>query len=200
MRRHRPRWSLLGLGAIVVVSLFTYPVWRRFIPGRSSTRAFALASDAQAQVLSKIKDRDAASTAYVAMLTQIPIPTLTATLILGTATRSGKFVALDAVHMAEGSVKIYRLPDESLLISLESDFKVTNAPDLTVYLSGNDQPKTPDDMRFSGNISGHKLGALGGTVGTQHFRRAKDFVIDKYKSVVIYSESLQTVYSYATLR
>src|SRR2546423_6309123 len=105
--RYRPHWTLLGLGAIFVLLLFTYPMWRTLLTGRASTVAFAGASDAQREIFTKMgKDnREAAATAYVAMLTAVPAPTNeqpTPVLPDAQVILSGDFIEIDAVHTAKG--------------------------------------------------------------------------------------------------
>src|SRR2546427_12021389 len=106
---YRPRWALLGLGAVIVLLLFTYPTWRKFLTGRASAAAFAAASDAQKEVfadISKKSGRDAASTAYVAMLTVVPAPTNeqpTPALPDAQVIVTGQFIALHAVHTGNGT-------------------------------------------------------------------------------------------------
>ena len=74
---YRPRWSLLFLGALVVAVLFAYPTWRKFLVGKTSTVAFPAANEAQRAIFAQLSkdNRDAAATAYVAMLTVVPAPT-----------------------------------------------------------------------------------------------------------------------------
>jgi hypothetical protein len=201
---YRPRWALLGLGAIVVALLFTYPVWRRFLAGRASAAAFAEANDAQREVffdISKNSGRDAASTAYVAMLTMVPAPTEeqpTPALPDAQVIRTGQFIELDAVHQAKGKVSLYRSANGKLLLRFD-DFGVTNGPGLHVYLSAATAPKTMDEIN-SGAASYFEVGPLKGSVGNQQYEVPEELRIANYRSVVIYSESLETVYSTAELQ
>src|SRR5258707_14629284 len=101
--RYRPRWTLLGLGAVVVLLLFTYPIWRNFLVGRPGSVPFQSASDSQRTVFSAMSkdNRDNAATAYVAMLTVVPAPTNeqpTPVLPDAQVILSGDFTELDAVH------------------------------------------------------------------------------------------------------
>jgi electron transfer DM13 len=200
---YRPRWALLGLGAVIVALLFTYPTWRKFLTGRASVGAFAGASDAQKEVfsdISKKSGRDPASTAYVAMLTVVPAPTNeqpTPVLPDAQVILSGQFITLDAVHTATGNVTVYRSANGNLLLRFD-DFSITNGPDLHVYLSGNAAPKVKADL--SGGVPEIDLGPLKGSVGNQQFPAPKELKIASYKSVVIYSESLAAIYSTARLQ
>src|ERR1700730_16715071 len=116
---YRQRWSLLMLGALVVAILFPYPTWRKFQTSKAPTVAFAAASEAQREVFAQMSkdNRDAAATAYVAMLTVVPAPTNeqpTPVLPDAQVILSGDFIQIDAVHAAQGKVTLYRRADSSL--------------------------------------------------------------------------------------
>jgi hypothetical protein len=197
--RHRPRWTLLGLGALIVALLFTFPLWRKVFTGRSQNVLFALADSAQREVLLRMPDRDAASKAYSAMLTEVPAPTPGQSDSIPTTAReivTTDFRKLDALHMAEGKVTIYRLIDDSILMRF-SPFKVTNGPQLVVILSASEDPRTVNDL--SGLITRLDLGALKGSTGDQTYVIPKE-LLAHYNSVVIFSEGLQVVYSSAPLK
>jgi len=205
--RYRPRWTLLGLGAIVVALLFTYPVWRKFMTGRASAEAFGEASDAQKEVFSKIsKDkeigREAAATIYVSMLTKVvPAPTSeqpTPVLPNAQIIRSGEFAEIDAVRTGKGDVKLYRSADGSLLLRLD-DFSVTNGPDLAVYLSSAVAPKTRDELS-SGGMPEFRVGPLKGNQGNQQYNIPKELKVVNYRSVVIFSDALRVIYLSASLQ
>ncbi len=76
--KSRPRWSLLAAGALIVLVLFTFPLWRVILVAPGPKGSFALANDAQREAFSKISKSNGAAvaaTAYMAMLTAIPAPT-----------------------------------------------------------------------------------------------------------------------------
>jgi hypothetical protein len=201
--RYRPRWTLLGLGAIVVALLFTFPTWRKFLMGRVSTGAFSNISAAQQEVFASMSksNRDAAATAYFAMLTVVPAPTSeqpTPALPDAQAIKAGDFIELDAVHLGKGHATLYRSADGSLLLRFD-DFRVTNGPDMRIYLSGTQSPRKRDDLDVPG-VSAFPVGALKGSLGNQQFTIPKELKIANYKSVVIFSESLSEVYSSAPLQ
>lgn len=201
--RYRPRWTLLGLGAIVVALLFTYPIWRRFLISPASSGAFSGLTSAQQEVFANMSkaNRDAAAAAYYAMLTVVPAPTNeqpTPVLPDAQAIKSGDFIQLDAVHLAKGRATLYRSADGSLLLRFD-DFSVTNGPDLRVYLSGTQAPQKREDLDLPG-VSAFPVGALKGSKGNQQFTIPKELKIANYKSVVIFSESLSAVYSSAPLQ
>ncbi|MFN8421590.1 MAG: DM13 domain-containing protein [Anaerolineae bacterium] len=193
-----PRWSVLFLGAIIVALLFSYPLWRGLLSSRSLQRPFALASEAQREVLLKEDNRDMAATAYVAMLTPVPAPTGIATLPGIDASLSGSFTEIDAVHRATGSVRIYRLSEDRLILRLENGFEVTNAPGLAIYLSGAEAPKSIAELTTS-SVTAYPVGSLVGSTGDQQFDIPAQLRLERYRTVVIVSEPLNKIYSIAPI-
>lgn len=83
---------------------------------------------------------------------------------------AGTFSDADDIHNGSGSATIYALPNGNKLLRLE-EFRVTNGPDLVVYLARHADQKSAEDVkagfaklaslkgRASGNgASGSKLG------------------------------------------
>jgi hypothetical protein len=196
-----PGWGLLLVGAVIVVSLFTYPLWRGLLNQGGSRRAFDLLPDGQREVLLRMDDRNAAATAYAAALALNPMPTLalTSTPFSFDPSLAGRFREIDAFFRAEGVARIYRLSDESLVLRLEDNFSVTSGPDLTLYLSGVETPTTVEALNTPA-VSAYPIGALIGTSGDQQYSIPKELRLDRYRSVVIVSNSLNMIYSYAPLR
>ncbi len=202
--KHRPRWGLLSLGALIVLGLFTYPTWRKFVTLRGGSGAdFANATDAQRDVFAKIRKDDslgAAQTAYAAMLTIMPAPTsdqATPNFSAMEPIKSGDFAQIDARHMATGKATLYRLPDNTLLLRFD-EFTVTNGPHLNVYLSTVAAPRTT--LELNAGAQQFLVGALKGSIGSQTYNRIPtQLPLARYKSVVIYSEDLKTIYSSAPL-
>ncbi len=200
--KYRPQWTLLAAGALVVIALFTYPTWRSYISLRGGGPDYANASEAQRAVFQQMRRTPGANpaTAYAASLTQIPAPTSdnpTPDLASVQAVKSGEFSELDPVHTASGRATIYRRIDNSLLLRLD-DFSATNGPDLAVYLSVVASPKTGAEMRTS-NLH-FRVGTLKGNRGNQNYEMPAETKLERYKSVVLFSETLDTVYSYASLQ
>ena len=197
--RHRPRWALLILGALIVALLFTFPLWRSLFRAGELSVPFALASAEQRSVLHSLPNAEFAATAYTALLTVVPVPTESEPPAVPPEAQPvlrGQFQTLDAVHTGQGDVVLYRLPDDSVLLRLEN-FGVTNAPGLNVYLSGNEAPRTIEEL--GGAVPEFLVGALLGSVGRHQFSVPRELRLERYRSVVIVSEGLQSIYSYATL-
>lgn len=192
--RYRPRWALLILGALVVAALFTFPLWRSAFNRPEGSAPFAQADPAQREVLLRMADRDKAATAYAALLTVVPVPTEAQPPPLppeAVAFLTADLSAIDAVHNATGKATFYRLVDGSVLLRLD-DFRVSNAPGLMVYLSEKQQPRMFSEL--GGVVPEFVVGSLRGTVGAQQFNIPGELRLERYRSVVIVSEALQTVY------
>ena len=201
--KYRPRWTLLMIGILGVAMLFTFPTWRRFFTGRASQGAYPAASDAQREVLAKIakSSRDIAATAYASMLTSVPAPTNeqpTPVLPDAQPIRTATFKNLDALRTARGDVTLWRSADGSLLLRFEN-FTVTHGPNLQVYLSGSAEPAQSTDLD-SGGVSRFPVGPLKGTTGNQQYKIPRNLGITRYKSVVIYDDSLELIYTFATFK
>src|SRR5579859_1907119 len=137
--KSRPPWLLLGLGALVVLALFTYPTWRKVLTfrGGGSSTDYSGASSAQQDLLLQMRRTPGADpqTVYQSMLTVVPAPTSDAPTpdpSQAQPIKSGNFVTIDAIHTATGKAILYRLTDNSLLLRFDG-FSVTNGPALSVY-------------------------------------------------------------------
>ncbi len=101
----------------------------------------------------------------------------------------GNFVNGDAVHSGTGAVRMTNTADGPILVFSE-DFKVTNGPDLFVYLS----PNAPGESL--GEFA--SLGKLKSTTGAQSYNAPQNF--KDYKSVVIWCRAFRTTFSAAELK
>ncbi len=109
--------------------------------------------------------------------------------------KQGTFQDADAIHQGSGKALIYQLEDGSYLLRLE-DFKVTNGPDLMVYLVKNSNVRKASDVT-DGYIS---LGDLKGNIGNQNYIIPVGTDIAKYNSAVIWCELFGVLFSPATLQ
>jgi hypothetical protein len=108
---------------------------------------------------------------------------------LNTSTTSeGKFVgAGDGIHNAEGNAKIIPLENENKVLRLEN-LKVTNGPDLYVYLA--------TDKSSSDFVD---LGRLKGNIGNQNYDIPSDTDLTKYKTVLIWCKLFSVLFGSAEL-
>lgn len=106
----------------------------------------------------------------------------------------GIFRDADSFHKGSGDATIYELTETSRTLRLEN-FEVTNGPDLHVLLSKSDNPFSEASFEGSEYID---LGKLKGNIGNQNYTIPEDIDITEFKSVVIYCEPFNVVFSAAT--
>lgn len=99
---------------------------------------------------------------------------------------SATFVGVnDGIHNAEGQAKIIPLSDNSNILRLE-DLKVTNGPDLYVYLS--------TDKGASDFVN---LGKLKANNGNQNYNIPSDTDLSKYNTVLIWCKAFSVLFGSA---
>jgi hypothetical protein len=109
---------------------------------------------------------------------------------------AGRFGIIDGIHKGEGAATLVRLPDGQTVLRLEDDFRVTNGPDLYVYLSGSAAPRTSAELHGTGAF---EVAQLKGNVGGQNYALPGDLDLTRFRSVVIYCRRFTTVFSTAEL-
>lgn len=110
-------------------------------------------------------------------------------------TRAGDFTTIDAIRRGEGLASVYQIGESRRVLRLDP-FNVSTGPDLRVLLSENEMPRTGADAL---NPTYVDLGALQSVSGSQNYEIPEDIDFDKYNSVVIYSLSLNIIYTTAPL-
>ena len=108
---------------------------------------------------------------------------------------SGEFTDADAIHKGSGRAILYALPDGRHVLRFE-DFRTTNGPALVVYLASHPSPASAADVTDQGYLS---LGDLKGNVGNQNYPIPADVDIAGYRSVVIWCELFDVLFSPAAL-
>lgn len=100
---------------------------------------------------------------------------------------SGQFAGLEG-HNASGTAKIINI-EGKLYVRFEEDFKVTNGPDLFVYLgkNGNYDPAA-------------NLGRLKGTIGSQNYEIPEAINLDDYDSVWVWCRAFSVAFGVANFR
>ncbi|NDJ75250.1 MAG: DM13 domain-containing protein [Chloroflexi bacterium] len=107
--------------------------------------------------------------------------------------RRGMFRDADSFHQGSGDAILFELSNGEHLLRFE-DFRVTNGPDLHVYLV----PRlNEDNVDIGGYVD---LGQLSGNVGNQNYTIGDDIDIPEEASVVIWCEPFSVLFSVATLR
>lgn len=214
----RFRVFIILLGALLVVATFTYPQWQAFVasnplqdggevfPGLPEEQepAFEALSPNQREAYRVLANQNpTAALSMVLAALQPPqvvppsegeLPELVGAVIIA----EGEFTQIDPVRFANGDVTIYEAADESRLLRF-TRFSVINGPELHVWLSTLPAPTETAELEV--DFERIDLGLIRGTSGDQNYTEIPaDLDIDIYQSIVIYSEALSLVYSYAPLR
>ncbi len=212
----RLRFALMLLGAVLVVATFTFPLWKPILEnhGAAQVEVFPdLPAQLQADFLSLPQEQRRAYAVYdaqdhnkalgmviAALVPRVPPPTedqmmpeLNAPVTVG----SGTFVKIDAVRWGQGLVNIYRDAGGGLLLRLDG-FSMQPGPDLHLYLSAADAPQTFAALKVN-DLGPLDVGALKTTYGSQNYILPNSTDLTPYRSAVIYSTSLDLIYSYAPL-
>ena len=108
----------------------------------------------------------------------------------GELQKQGSFVEVDAIHKGEGMASVYSTDNNPVLI-FEEEFKVTNGPDLVVYLSPNTQANGGSLGDFV------SLGDLHSAEGKQAYSLPENY--QDFKSIVIWCRAFGVLFSYADL-
>ena len=113
----------------------------------------------------------------------------------GTVVARGTFGEVDAIHKGAGEAILTRLPDGRYTLRFEG-FRVTNGPDLYVYLSGHPAPRSSAQLH---EIAELEVATLKGNVGDQAYELPAGFDPARFKSAVVYCKRFTTVFSTAEL-
>lgn len=107
-----------------------------------------------------------------------------------TPVKSGDFIEIDFVHRGTGKASVYAT-DKGSILQFEN-FKVTDGPDLYVYLSKNNLASQSDELGEFIN-----LGKLNSSEGEQSYILPDNY--DEYDTVVIWCRAFGVLFSSATL-
>jgi hypothetical protein len=211
----RFRLLLILIGALLVAATWTFPLWQPLLPTGNSAPGDSfpgLAAELQPLFAALPPERQAAYRALsdtepeeaLAMLTaaltpaeaapasEFQLPELVGSVIVAV----GAFGEIDPIRSAAGDVTVYQDANGAWLLRFEN-FSVINGPDLHVLLSLTPNPRTPEAVRAGGLDL--DLGALKGVTGNQHYPISADEELRQYRSVVLFSVTLDEVYSSAQL-
>lgn len=112
------------------------------------------------------------------------------------AVASGAFSDADQLHKGSGNATLVRTAGGIGILRF-TDFRVTNGPDLKVWLVKSEDIKSSSDVTNSEWLS---LGPLKGNVGDQNYVLPEDTDLSGYGSVVVWCEQFGVLFSAATLR
>jgi hypothetical protein len=204
------------LGAALVVATFTFPVWQPIFENRAAAPVEAfpgLAADLQDDFLSLPQEQQRAYLDFdqqdhakaLAMVTAALPPRVALPeedrampeLNAPATVASGTFQSINAVRWAQGIVTIYQDASNALTMRFEG-FSMLSGPELHVYLSAADAPTAFTNMTVAG-VAPVDVGLLKAPVDSQNYILPSDVDLAQFRSVVIYSQSLDLIYSYAPL-
>lgn len=211
----RFRSILIVLGAVLIALTYSFPLWQPLFSrdGSAADQGIpGLPSNLQTIYDVLPPEQQAAYQAVMAQNMQAAIDMLNASLqppvpapadmqslpsMAGPVeVGSGAFERVDVLRWGRGDVMIYQQVDDSKLLRMEN-FSVASGPSLRVVLSAAAAPLSVEEMRQSElDID---LGQLAGNTGNQHYEIPADTDLAQYRSVVIYSATLNMIYSYAPL-
>lgn len=221
----RFRLLLITFGAVLVALTFTFPFWIELIerdqaiepdeifPGLSAnmqelflslppdqqTAYRAAAEQDRGKAVAMIES--ALSPGFPAPEEQQELPAMTGAETIAT----GSFTRIDPIRWAQGDVTLYQQVDNSKVLRFEN-FSMVNAPSLRLVLASpppadatvpeGEEPPGPIDYILE---DGFDIGPLLGVSGNQNYDIASEIDISPYNSVVIYSPTLEMVFSIAPL-
>jgi hypothetical protein len=107
----------------------------------------------------------------------------------------GQWQDIDSFHQTQGKAILVRIPDGRRFIRFE-DFRVTNGPDLYVYLSGHPSPRTATQLHEG---AAFEVARLKGNIGSQNYELPADLDLSKFKSVAIYCKRFSVMFGSAQL-
>jgi hypothetical protein len=107
----------------------------------------------------------------------------------------GRFGEIDAIHKGEGTATLFTLAGGRAGLQFE-EFRVTNGPDLYVYLSGHPAPRDSGQLHEGAAL---EVARLKGNVGNQSYELPTGLDLSQFKSAVIYCKRFSVVFTTAEL-
>lgn len=217
----RFRVLLIGIGTIIIIAVYTFPLWFEFFVDESEIvlypelneeqlAAFELLPETRQQDYLALRNSDP-NLAFRMVASALEPPRVAPEeeqqnpeLSGQQAVKTGEFITITPNRSAEGTVTIYELPDGNRYLWLE-DFSVINGPSLRLFLSVNSQLNldaldTEAGERLEIQRPDVLLDPLEFTVGNQAYDIPREVDLDQFNSVLIYSTDLELVYSMAEIR
>jgi hypothetical protein len=199
------RWLAVGLLALAILCVATSSVWTPYLhhgdePTPTPPPAGTVVAELGVTVTPSATFVGQATVAPTLDPVVVELMRVTGIEMLGVGDEpyiimAGDFTVIDTMHRAEGTASIYQIGDTKRALRLEP-FTVTSGPDLHVLLSQHPEPRTSAEALLPVHVD---LGALKVLSGAQNFDIPDGVPISSYNSVVIYSMSLNLVFSTATL-
>lgn len=200
------RWLTLGLSALLIACVLTRAYWLAPLleddegsggTGTPPAIASAQATEAPVELDEALEATVAVTPTLDPVLQEIMESTgADSTGVSNTpfVILAGDFVSIDAMHQASGTASIYQVGETRFVLRLDP-FSVTIGPDLHVLLSRPESPRTSTEA-LSGAVD---LGQLSSNSAPQNFQIPPGTQLDTFKSVIIYSMTMNLVYTTAEL-
>jgi hypothetical protein len=109
--------------------------------------------------------------------------------------RSGQFRDADSIHKGSGDAKLFRLRQSDHVLRLEN-LKVTNGPDLRLYLVRHPDPTSSGDVKDSQFVD---LGPLKGNIGNQNYAIPPGTDVTQFASAVVWCRAFGVLFASAPL-
>ena len=111
--------------------------------------------------------------------------------------RRGQFRDADSIHRGSGDAKLFRLSESDSVLRLEN-LKVTNGPDLRVYLVRHPDPTESADVKDSEFVD---LGPLKGNrhIGNQNYTVPAGTDVTQFASAVVWCRAFGVLFASAPL-
>lgn len=208
----RFRLLLISLAAAAAAAVWTFPLWRGYLPDARAQEAFpGLELDLQDEFLAlPEEERDAllelrGTSAPMALemarvavrgTTEAPSNEQNRDAVAGaSALASGRFIEIDRLHWGEGTATLYQLADGRHILRFE-EFASASGGEVYVYLARDPQPLTAIEVG-QGFLD---LGRLKGSVGNQNYFLPGGHDASVYQSAVVFCRQFNAVITTARLR
>ena len=200
------RWLALGLVVLLVACIATSNLWLVPLMGGDKAEPTATPTVEVAEDAATTETPEADTSVLEALAEPTLDPDIAAIMNdmeiseLGVGLdphiiRAGDFAVIDPLHQGRGTASIYWFSESQQFLRLDN-FEVSNGPDLRVILSQQDTPRTSAETLLPSYVD---LGPLKSPSGAQNYEIPATEELAKYKSVVIYSTSLNIVFTSAPL-
>jgi hypothetical protein len=200
------RWLALGLVVLLVACIATSNLWLVPLMGGDEAEPTATPTVEVAEDAATTETPEADTSVLEALAEPTLDPDIAAIMNdmeiseLGVGLnphiiRAGDFAVIDPLHQGHGTASIYWFSESQQFLRLDN-FEVSNGPDLRVILSQQDTPRTSAETLLPSYVD---LGPLKSPSGAQNYEIPATEELAKYKSVVIYSTSLNIVFTSAPL-
>nr|MBN1228627.1 DM13 domain-containing protein [Anaerolineae bacterium] len=194
------RWIALGIAILLVICAATYSLWLPALLGSEGEATPTPESSLTEETVAGQTSEPAPSVeptmdpVLAQLLSELEIVEMGPGLDPYVA-MIGDFVTIDNLHRGEGRASIWIINENQRVVRLDP-FDISDGPDLILLLSQHPTPRTSSEALLPDYVN---LGELQSPLGVQNYPIPRDVVLYQYKSIVVYSMSLNVVYTTATL-